>query len=81
MQTSNGQNSRRQGRIWILTIPSNTWTVPEVVPEHIAYIKGQKEIGDSTGFEHWQLIAYFNKSRIKIYFRSLLANCQIYLWK
>lgn len=65
MQEENESNTRRQGRIWMVTIPSDSWTVPEVVPQSIAYLKGQKEVGNTTGFEHWQLIAYFNKSIIK----------------
>lgn len=53
---------RRQGRYWILTIPSSSWTVPSELPSSIAYVKGQKERGEENGYEHWQLIAIFKRS-------------------
>jgi len=65
---SNESNERRQGRIWLLTIPADLWSIPETLPESVAYIKGQKEIGSTTSFEHWQIIAYYNKSMLKILF-------------
>jgi len=50
--------TRRQGRIWILTIPAGSWG-PPVLPESCSYIKGQQEIGNQTGYHHWQLVVYF----------------------
>jgi len=66
MPQENERNERRQGRIWLLTIPSNSWTIPTVIPEPLAYIKGQREVGGRTHYEHWQLIAIFNKSLIQL---------------
>lgn len=62
MSSTNEATQRRQGRIWIITIPRQRWDPPTDLPESIAYIKGQREVGANTGYEHWQIIAYFNKS-------------------
>lgn len=48
-------NDRRQGKYWLLTIPANDWS--PVLHEKIAYLRGQKELGGTTGYEHWQLLA------------------------
>lgn len=50
-------NGRRQGVYWLLTIPSHEW-IPSL-PDKCAYIKGQAEIGSTTGFAHWQVLAIF----------------------
>ena len=60
------ENERRQGRIWLLTISRDDWNIPTSLPESIAYLKGQREVGSTTGYEHWQLICYFNKSRLNL---------------
>lgn len=54
-RTSSG--ARRQGVIWILTIPADKWD--PCLPEGVTYIRGQREIGGKCEYEHWQLIAYF----------------------
>lgn len=67
-------NGRRrtyaQGRYWILTIPRADWNPG--LPEGVSYVKGQLERGNTTGFEHWQFICYFNTkvrlSRLKSIF-------------
>jgi len=46
--------ARRQGIYWIATFPRESWT-PALVPG-VTWCKGQLERGDTTGFEHWQLI-------------------------
>lgn len=44
-------------RYWILTINTDTWpSRPTTLPTGIAWMKGQKEIGGETGFEHWQVV-------------------------
>lgn len=48
------------GRIWLLTIPRSAWT--PALPEGVAYIKGQAETGNTTGYEHWQVLAYFGRT-------------------
>jgi len=49
----------RQARYWIGTIPEQSW-IPNL-PDGVAYVKGQLECGESTGFRHWQCIFYFAK--------------------
>lgn len=50
---------RRNGRYWICTLRADGDT-PPALPEGACYIKGQKERGGETGYEHWQFIVYFN---------------------
>ena len=81
--------NRRQGTIWMLTIPESDWT--PALPEGISYIRGQKETGETTGYVHWQALVYFStkKSLIqcKAYFPT--AHCELsrssaadeYVWK
>lgn len=54
----------RQARYWLLTIPKENWSVPERLTGGLSYLKGQEEIGES-GYEHWQLLAYFT-SKVSI---------------
>lgn len=54
-------STRRQGRYFLCTIPRDAWELPTVLPEHLAYLKGQQEEGAS-GYKHWQLLAIFTKS-------------------
>lgn len=82
-----------QARYWMLTIPAADWEPmdEEDLPESVAYIKGQKEIGEG-GYEHWQLLVVFSKkvrlSSCKACFtetshcepsRSIAADA--YVWK
>lgn len=46
---------RRQGRWWILTIPFADWEQPTELPSLLAYLHGQQEIGEPSGYHHWQL--------------------------
>lgn len=48
-----------QGRYWLLTIPENEFT-PHL-PDTVSYIRGQLEIGATTGYRHWQILACFDK--------------------
>lgn len=53
-----------QGRYWLLTIPKQSWNPPTELPDNVAYIKGQQEVGEG-GFEHWQvLVAFIKKARL-----------------
>jgi len=45
--------TRRQGRYWMATIPSPSYT--PYLPPGVSWIKGQLESGDS-GYLHWQLV-------------------------
>lgn len=51
-----------QAKYWLLTIPADAWTPPSSCPDSICYIKGQRECGDNTGYEHWQLLAIFTRA-------------------
>lgn len=83
-------NVRRQGRYWLLTIPRDAWEPS--LPSGIAYLRGQAEIGESTGYSHWQILAVAERkiscSGIKRLFCSQ-AHCELsrseaadeYVWK
>nr|WAE43034.1 MAG: replication associated protein [Cressdnaviricota sp.] len=45
-------------RYWILTIREDDWAPQAPLPQHLAYIKGQLEVG-AGGFRHWQVLAVF----------------------
>lgn len=60
------RHGRRQGIFWLLTIPyaGNTdpsWT--KLLPDGITWIRGQREIGGSTGYEHWQVMVAFSSKK------------------
>lgn len=54
-------NGRRQGVFWLLTIPSADWQQPNSLPDWLHWLKGQRECGETTGYEHWQIICAFAK--------------------
>lgn len=59
------RTTRRQGIFWLLTIPCPN-TLCEGFEEGklcdgLAWVKGQKERGSQTGYEHYQLVAAFTK--------------------
>lgn len=39
-------------------MPVGQWAGPDNFPTWIAYAKGQREIGETTGYEHWQLVVW-----------------------
>lgn len=50
-------------QFWILTIPYADWKPPTDLSNYeAAYIAGQRELSD-TGYDHWQLVAYYAKER------------------
>lgn len=49
----------RQGIFWLLTIPASDWRPPDSLPEWCQWLKGQKEVGEGTGYEHWQVLVAF----------------------
>lgn len=51
---------RRQGIYWLLTLPASSWEPPREVPDSVAYLRGQREVGEGTGYEHWQVLAVFS---------------------
>lgn len=50
--------ARRQGTIWLATIPSYGFT--PWLPPGVVYIKGQLETAES-GFVHWQIVFYLSR--------------------
>lgn len=48
-----------QARYWLLTIPHHAYL--PYLPPKCAYIRGQLERGNDTGFLHWQLLVIFRK--------------------
>jgi len=49
-----------QARYWMLTIPHEDFT--PYLPNSIAYIRGQSEIGNSTEYQHWQVYVHFKRT-------------------
>lgn len=59
-QSSTARNANNhKGRYWLLTLPHNTFT--PYLPPDVAYIKGQLEKGETTGYLHWQIIVAYSK--------------------
>lgn len=82
----------RNARFWLLTIPADGWDVPTELPNAIARIRGQRERGAGTGYEHWQLVAHFKQptrlATVKRYFGARAhaeptasAAAEAYVWK
>lgn len=60
---SSSNNGRRQAIFWIFTIPRLKFDAPTSLPSGIKWIKGQLEIGETTGYEHWQFIVAFDRKQ------------------
>jgi len=83
--------TRRQGIFWILTIPADGWSSPTELPSHCQWIRGQKEIGNNTGYTHWQVCLALKKKAslagIKKLYPTAHAelsrsqNASEYVWK
>lgn len=56
---------RIQGRYWLLTVKAEDFCPQNVNPEFIKYIKGQQELGENTGFLHWQLFVLTERVSLK----------------
>lgn len=84
----NDMATRRQGTIWLATVPHYGFT--PWLPPGIAYIKGQLERGDG-GFLHWQLIFHCTRKQSIRSLRELFgpyhyeltrsAAAEDYVWK
>lgn len=61
-----------QGRYWILTIPQHLFT--PFKPESVCWIRGQLEIGEGTGFCHWQLVVGFTAKVRLARVRAIFGN-------
>lgn len=53
--------SRRQGRYWLCTIPSGEFSNDRSIDDRVAYVRGQREIGERTSYEHWQLLVILKR--------------------
>lgn len=54
--------AKAQARYWLLTIHDTTWSPPENLPEGMQWLRGQREIGEQTNNEHWQLYVAYKKA-------------------
>lgn len=78
-----------QARYWLLTIP-HAHFLP-YLPPNVAYIRGQLESGDNTGYLHWQLLVIFQRklrlAGVKSIFGAFHAEpsrsnaADAYVWK
>ncbi|AYP28905.1 MAG: helicase [Zuhalvirus cruti] len=51
----------KQYRFWAVTCGIDVWAVPQTPPQRVRYIRGQQEIGEGTGYHHWQLAFHTDK--------------------
>lgn len=58
VRTGSIASVRRQGFFWILTIPGDLYAMPNVLPQGIRWIRGQRELG-AGGYDHWQIFVAF----------------------
>lgn len=88
----NGPTTSRPARYWMATIPAANFDPANPLPEGIAYIKGQKELGAQNAYQHWQLLVILPKpqrlSWIKRKFHDTAhweatrsAAAEDYVWK
>lgn len=83
---------RRQGIFWLLTIPfvpNPSWK--ESLPLGVAWIRGQEEKGQETGFHHYQVFTAFEKKVSLAGVKKTFGTChaelsrsekaQDYVWK
>lgn len=79
----------RQARYWIITIPRDSWTPG--LPDGVAYLRGQPELGES-GYRHWQLLAIFSSKKTLAQAKSFFvpgshleptrsSAAEAYVWK
>lgn len=87
---------RRQGIFWLLTIPYSTehpnpdWTTQLL--DGIAWIRGQREIGGNTEYDHWQVFVAFCRKKSMAQVKEVFGrttHCELtrsesvieYVWK
>lgn len=66
----------QQGRYWILTIPAGSWSPPTELSgrDDVVWLRGQREQGTETGFEHWQLFVAFGKKKRLAGVKAVFTN-------
>lgn len=79
-----------QGKYWLITIPAGDWL--PCLPPSVVYVRGQREVGEGTGYEHWQVLACYGRKvrlgAVKATF-GVSAHCELsrsaaatlYVWK
>lgn len=84
---------RRQGVYWMLTIPAEEFDPQTFMFQGgLVYLKGQRERGEDTGYEHWQILAIFRKKVSLVGVKSIFgpfvhaeltrsAAAEEYVWK
>jgi len=86
---------RRQGIFWLLTIPYSSelaypWS--ESFLDGLSWIRGQREIGETTGYEHWQVLVAFSQKKTVAQCKAFFGDqchCELsrseaaaeYVWK
>lgn len=55
------RSSDKPSHWYIATVAKDSWNPPSELPDGISYIKGQLERGESTDYEHWQLVFHTNR--------------------
>lgn len=65
------ENQRRQGKYWLLTIKADLWT--PCLPDGVCYIKGQREIGSTSSYEHWQTLVITTRKQSLAGIKSLFG--------
>lgn len=61
-----------QAKYWLCTIPENAF-VPNL-PEKVCYIKGQLEVGNETGYRHWQVLVVLSRKGTLRVMQSLFGT-------
>jgi len=60
-RTPANANTSGPARYWMATIPVADFHSDMPLPAGVAYIRGQQEIGQETGYHHWQLLFVLSK--------------------
>ena len=63
----------RQARYWLCTLPRESFCPPDGLPEGMDYLRGQREVGGETGYEHWQLLCVTSRKTTLGSMRRLLG--------
>lgn len=66
-----------QGKYWLLTIPQESGWNP-ILPQEIAYIRGQLERGSNTSYLHYQVVVVTKKPVRLTKLKSLFNNINIH---
>ena len=61
-----------QAKYWILTIPQHLFL--PYLPDACEYIIGQMEVGNNTGYLHWQIVVSFKKKVVLSYVKNIFGN-------